>query len=198
LLLALLNQRLEQGKDIAVSSRSLGGFCKFLDLHIVTGVWNGVCNNPLLAFLGEYMFMLEEAIVEGYKHMWLELTVLKPDGSETIRSMDPTAAQFGPPQPIVTCTPTTPSPGSTIFLTSKKALKGQSTKSSSSSTTSTKLFQVGYTTTCIDFLVYRLCRCQLSFNPARLQVIQSSRIQAQQCLCSFQTYLPAGVWDKVF
>jgi hypothetical protein len=46
--------------------------------------------------------MLEEAIVEGYKHMWLELTVLKPDGSETVLSMDPTAAQFGSPQPIVT------------------------------------------------------------------------------------------------
>jgi hypothetical protein len=93
---------------------------------------------------------------------------------------------------------TTPSPASTIFLTSKKALKGQSTKSSSSSTTWTTLFQVGYTTTCIDFLVYRLCRRRLLFNPARLQVIRSSRIQAQQCICSFQTYLPAGVWDKVF
>jgi hypothetical protein len=44
--------RLEQGKEIGVCSRSLGGFCKVLGLHFVSGVWNGVCNNPLLAFLG--------------------------------------------------------------------------------------------------------------------------------------------------
>jgi hypothetical protein len=48
----IAQSRLEQKKEIAVSSRLLGGFCKFLDLHIVTGVWNGVCNNPLLAFPG--------------------------------------------------------------------------------------------------------------------------------------------------
>jgi hypothetical protein len=103
--------RLEQGKDIAVSSRSLGCYCKILDLHIVTGVWNGVCNNPLLAFPGEYRFMLEEAIVNGYKHMWLELTVLKPNGSETVLSMGPAAAQFGSPQPIVTWHSNNPEPG---------------------------------------------------------------------------------------
>jgi hypothetical protein len=34
----IAQSRLEQGKEIAVSSRSLGGFCKILDLRIVTGV----------------------------------------------------------------------------------------------------------------------------------------------------------------
>ena len=120
----IAQSRLEQGKEIAVSSRSLGGFCKILDLHIVTGVWNGVCNNPLLAFPGEYRFMLEEAISDGYKHMWLELTVLIPDGSETVLSMDPTAAQFGSPQPIVTWHSNNPEPGKHYLPHFKESTKG--------------------------------------------------------------------------
>jgi hypothetical protein len=120
----IAQSRLEQGKGIAVSSRSLGGFCKVLDLCIVTGVWNGVCSNPLLAFPGEYRFMLEEATGEGYKHMWLELTVVRPDGSQTVLSMDPTAAQFGSPQTIVTWQSNNPEPGKHYRPHSKQSTKG--------------------------------------------------------------------------
>lgn len=107
----LAQTRLEQALEIAVCSRTLGGKCIILDVHCVLGFWAGVCNNPLLAFPGEYRFILAEALEEGYNHVWLELFVSRPDGRSTVLSMDPTAAQFGSPQPIVTWHSDNPQPG---------------------------------------------------------------------------------------
>jgi hypothetical protein len=68
--------------------------------------------------------MLEEATGEGYKHMWLELTVVRPDGSQTVLSMDPTAAQFGSPQTIVTWHSNNPEPGKHYRPHFKQSTKG--------------------------------------------------------------------------
>jgi hypothetical protein len=68
--------------------------------------------------------MLEEAICEGYKHMWLELTVATPDGRKTVLSMDPTAAQFGSAQPIVIWHSNNPEPGKHYRPYFKESTKG--------------------------------------------------------------------------
>jgi hypothetical protein len=63
------------------------------------------------AFPGEYRFVLAKALEEGYNHVCLELFVSRPDGRSTVLSMEPTAAQFGSPQLIVTWHSDNPEPG---------------------------------------------------------------------------------------